>query len=153
MVYFVAANASLVHPSAQPSHVPHKTRIRPAHQDHLRCVGAYASDVSSDVIHVMRSGDPSFGFCPPLPDFFRTSGTASPSQNITLLRPRAMSVRWVSTSRLALRSVHLRIIPRPTNLSESREIYRVLQRFGEITTYTNLRVRSLGTPTPLTAHR
>ncbi|CAA9966837.1 hypothetical protein PTMSG1_10196 [Pyrenophora teres f. maculata] len=46
-----------------------------------------------------------------------------------------MSVRRA----LAPRSVHLRIVPRPTNLSESREIFRVLQRFGEISTFKYLR--------------
>ncbi|KAL6706359.1 hypothetical protein ACN47E_005465 [Coniothyrium glycines] len=40
---------------------------------------------------------------------------------------------------LASRSLHLRIVPRPANLSESREIFRVLQRFGEISTYKYLR--------------
>ncbi|KAF2128207.1 hypothetical protein P153DRAFT_432568 [Dothidotthia symphoricarpi CBS 119687] len=40
---------------------------------------------------------------------------------------------------LPARSVHLRIIPRPANLSESREIFRVLQRFGEISMYKSLR--------------
>ncbi|CAN9331870.1 unnamed protein product [Alternaria alternata] len=40
---------------------------------------------------------------------------------------------------LALRSIHLRIVPRPANLSESREIFRVLQGFGEISTYQSLR--------------
>ncbi|KAF2107528.1 hypothetical protein BDV96DRAFT_506024 [Lophiotrema nucula] len=51
-----------------------------------------------------------------------------------------MSVaRRASTQLLAPRSVHLRIQPRPANLSESREIYRVLQRFGEISMYRYLR--------------
>ncbi|OAL47297.1 hypothetical protein IQ07DRAFT_573211 [Pyrenochaeta sp. DS3sAY3a] len=46
-----------------------------------------------------------------------------------------MSVRRA----LAPRSVHLRIVPRPANLSESREIFRLLQRFGELSTYKYLR--------------
>lgn len=46
-----------------------------------------------------------------------------------------MSVRRA----LAPRSVHLRIVPRPANLSESREIFRVLQQFGEVSTYKYLR--------------
>jgi hypothetical protein len=37
--------------------------------------------------------------------------------------------------------VHVRIVPRPANLSEGREIFRVLQRFGEINTYRNLQAR------------
>jgi hypothetical protein len=41
---------------------------------------------------------------------------------------------------LAATSVHIRIRPQPANLSESREILRVLQqRFGEITTFRHLR--------------
>ncbi|USP79287.1 hypothetical protein yc1106_06561 [Curvularia clavata] len=44
---------------------------------------------------------------------------------------------------LAPRSIHVRIVPRPANLSESREIYRVLQKFGEINTFKSLRVRTL----------
>ncbi|XP_014558347.1 hypothetical protein COCVIDRAFT_36338 [Bipolaris victoriae FI3] len=40
---------------------------------------------------------------------------------------------------LAPRSIHIRIIPRPANLSESREIYRVLQKFGELDTFKYLR--------------
>ena len=51
----------------------------------------------------------------------------------------AMSVRRVA-AHLPSRSVHVRIVPRPANLSESREIFRVLQRFGEINTYKHLRV-------------
>jgi len=47
-----------------------------------------------------------------------------------------MSVRRA----LAPRSIHLRIVPRPANLSESREILRVLQRFGEISIFKYLRV-------------
>ena len=42
---------------------------------------------------------------------------------------------------LAPRSIHIRIVPRPANLSESREIYRVLQKFGELDTFKYLRVR------------
>jgi hypothetical protein len=49
--------------------------------------------------------------------------------------------RRAASQMLSQRSVHLRIVPRPSNLSESREIYRVMQRFGEISTYKNLRVR------------
>ncbi|KAJ6276756.1 hypothetical protein J3E71DRAFT_226295 [Bipolaris maydis] len=40
---------------------------------------------------------------------------------------------------LAPRSIHIRIVPRPANLSESREIYRVLQKFGELDTFKYLR--------------
>ncbi|EMD59607.1 hypothetical protein COCSADRAFT_164495 [Bipolaris sorokiniana ND90Pr] len=40
---------------------------------------------------------------------------------------------------LAPRSIHIRIVPRPANLSESREIYRVLQKFGQLDTFKYLR--------------
>ncbi|KAF2032981.1 hypothetical protein EK21DRAFT_109436 [Setomelanomma holmii] len=50
-----------------------------------------------------------------------------------------MSVRRATTQLLPARSVHLRIVPRPANLSESREIFRVLQRFGEISVFKYLR--------------
>ena len=59
-----------------------------------------------------------------------------PVHRLTNFTTSAMSVRRA----LAQRSVHLRINPRPANLSESREIFRVLQRFGEINTYNYLRV-------------
>ena len=52
-----------------------------------------------------------------------------------------MAVRRASTELLMQRFVHLHIVPRPANLSESREIYRVLQRFGEISKYYNLQVK------------
>ncbi|RAR06259.1 hypothetical protein DDE83_007014 [Stemphylium lycopersici] len=40
---------------------------------------------------------------------------------------------------LAPRSIHVRIVPRPANLSESREIYRVLQKFGDMDVFKYLR--------------
>ncbi|KAF2450558.1 hypothetical protein P171DRAFT_439184 [Karstenula rhodostoma CBS 690.94] len=46
-----------------------------------------------------------------------------------------MAVRRASTEALSQRFLHLRISPRPANLSESREILRVLQRFGEVSKY------------------
>ncbi|KAF1914328.1 hypothetical protein BDU57DRAFT_291319 [Ampelomyces quisqualis] len=50
-----------------------------------------------------------------------------------------MSIRRASSQLLAGRSVHLRIVPRPANLSESREIFRVLQQFGELSMFKNLK--------------
>jgi hypothetical protein len=50
-----------------------------------------------------------------------------------------MSVRRAASQLLPGRSVHLKIVPRPANLSESREIYRVLQRFGELSMYKSLK--------------
>ncbi|KAH7079876.1 hypothetical protein BKA63DRAFT_540940 [Paraphoma chrysanthemicola] len=50
-----------------------------------------------------------------------------------------MSVRRATTQLLPARSVHLRIVPRPADLSESREIFRVLKRFGEIDVFKSLR--------------
>ncbi|KAH7390968.1 hypothetical protein DE146DRAFT_150679 [Phaeosphaeria sp. MPI-PUGE-AT-0046c] len=50
-----------------------------------------------------------------------------------------MSVRRASSQLLSARSVHLRVVPRPANLSEGREIFRVLQRFGELSMYKSLK--------------
>ncbi|KAF2197810.1 hypothetical protein GQ43DRAFT_343948, partial [Delitschia confertaspora ATCC 74209] len=51
-----------------------------------------------------------------------------------------MSVaRRAASPLLAATSVHIRIQPRPADLSESRQILRVLQRFGEISTFRYLR--------------
>jgi hypothetical protein len=50
-----------------------------------------------------------------------------------------MAVRRAASQLLPGRSVHLKIVPRPANLSESREIYRVLQRFGELSMYKSLK--------------
>lgn len=38
-------------------------------------------------------------------------------------------------------SVHIKIHPRPSNLTESREVLRVLQRYGEVTMYKHLKVK------------
>jgi hypothetical protein len=51
-----------------------------------------------------------------------------------------------SSARHAARSaapnaVRLLITPQPANLAESREILRIVQRFGEVVTYKNLKVR------------
>ncbi|KAH7086179.1 hypothetical protein FB567DRAFT_471573, partial [Paraphoma chrysanthemicola] len=50
-----------------------------------------------------------------------------------------MSIRRATSQLLPARSVHLRIVPRPADLSESREILRVLKRFGEIDVFKSLR--------------
>jgi hypothetical protein len=50
-----------------------------------------------------------------------------------------MSVRRATSQLLPARSVHLRIVPRPANLSESREIFRVLQGYGEMSVFKYLR--------------
>lgn len=59
-----------------------------------------------------------------------------------------MALRRASTELLAQRFVHLHIVPRPSNLAESREVYRILQRFGAIDKYYNLQVRLSSTPPP-----
>ena len=43
-------------------------------------------------------------------------------------------------ARTAGRAVHVKIHPRPRNLSESREILRVLQQYGEVAMYKHLKV-------------
>src|SRR5205809_2074751 len=40
-------------------------------------------------------------------------------------------------------SVHVKITPAPRNMQESREVLRVLQRFGEVVMFKSLKVRLL----------
>ena len=52
-----------------------------------------------------------------------------------------MAVARTAVSKLlASKSVHVRIQPKPASLSETREILRVLQRFGDIVVFKHLRV-------------
>lgn len=44
------------------------------------------------------------------------------------------------------RALHLRILPRPSNLGESREILRLLSQFGEIEYFRNLKYEALSAP-------
>lgn len=37
-------------------------------------------------------------------------------------------------------AVHVKIHPRPRNLAESREVLRILQRYGEVAVYKHLKV-------------
>lgn len=46
----------------------------------------------------------------------------------------------------ANRALHLRITPRPSNLGESREIMRLISKFGEVEYFKNLRYDTLSTP-------
>jgi hypothetical protein len=85
--------------------------------------------ISNSILKLGRLDDPLSDFC------CNTAQTAWTSPLITA----AMSVRRAAAN-LPSRSVHLRIVPRPANLSESREIFRLLQRFGDINTYKHLRV-------------
>lgn len=41
------------------------------------------------------------------------------------------------------RAVHVKIYPQPRNLAESTEVLRVLQQYGEVVMYKQLKVRSL----------
>ncbi len=43
---------------------------------------------------------------------------------------------------LANRALHLKIYPRPVNIAESREVLRILENFGEVAMYKNLKVSS-----------
>jgi hypothetical protein len=70
-------------------------------------------------------------------DLCCTSGWKQPTDLTPI--DTAMSVRRAATQFLSGRSVHLRVVPRPANLSESREIYRVLQQFGELSMFKYLR--------------
>lgn len=43
----------------------------------------------------------------------------------------------------ASNAVRLQIAPAPASIAESREILRVIQRFGEVVTFKHLKVRSV----------
>lgn len=45
-----------------------------------------------------------------------------------------------AAGRAAIHAVRVAIIPAPANVADSREILRVLQSFGEVTTYRWLKV-------------
>ena len=47
---------------------------------------------------------------------------------------------------IAKRAVHLRITPRPSNISDSREILRLVSQFGEVEYYKNLKYDTLSHP-------
>lgn len=49
--------------------------------------------------------------------------------------------------------MHIKIHPRPRNLGESRQILRILERFGEVVMYKNLRVGVLSIPRPIRVRR
>ena len=59
-----------------------------------------------------------------------------------------MAVRRVASTSNAIsrlqgvikEAVHVKIHPRPRNLAESREILRILQRYGEVAMYKHLKV-------------
>lgn len=44
------------------------------------------------------------------------------------------------------RSLHLRIVPRPQNIAESRAILRLIQRYGEVEMFKSLRYDKIPTP-------
>lgn len=58
------------------------------------------------------------------------------------MRPNIKNI----TRSLADRAIHLRITPRPATIAESREMLRVLQRFGNVEMYRNLRYDSYSAP-------
>lgn len=45
-----------------------------------------------------------------------------------------------TASAVAGRAVHIKIHPRPRNISESRQVLRVLERYGEVVMYKHLKV-------------
>lgn len=60
----------------------------------------------------------------------------------------------ISSARAAAgRAVHIKIHPRPRNITESREILRVLQSYGEVTMFKNLKVQPNGRQITLTVER
>lgn len=46
-------------------------------------------------------------------------------------------------ARTAGRAVHVKIHPQPHDLAESREVLRVLQRYGEVVMYKHLKVSTI----------
>ena len=44
-------------------------------------------------------------------------------------------------AKTAGRAVHVKIYPQPQDVAESREVLRVLQRYGEVIMYKHLKVR------------
>ena len=45
-----------------------------------------------------------------------------------------------TASAVAGRAVHIKIHPRPRNLAESRQVVRVLERYGEVVMFKHLKV-------------
>lgn len=66
-----------------------------------------------------------------------------PRNNTTNLYRPAMASLARST---ANRAVHLRITPRPSNISDSREILRLVSQFGEVEYFKNLKYDNLSAP-------
>lgn len=54
----------------------------------------------------------------------------------------AISAAIFNARAVAGRAVHIKIHPRPRNITESREILRVLQSYGEVMMFKNLKVLS-----------
>ena len=63
------------------------------------------------------------------------------AQTITSNTPMASLSRSTAN-----RAVHLRITPRPSNISDSREILRLVSQFGEVEYYKNLKYDTLSHP-------
>lgn len=53
-----------------------------------------------------------------------------------------MEVSSVAARALAARSVHVKLYPTPRSFPERREVLRVLERFGEVSMFRSLKVRS-----------
>ncbi|KAI9705948.1 MAG: hypothetical protein M1836_005354 [Candelina mexicana] len=62
------------------------------------------------------------------------------------LRPAAAAL---TGTQLAGRAVHIKVHPRPRNLDESREVLRVLEKYGKVVMFKNLR-HEFQTPSPNT---
>lgn len=63
----------------------------------------------------------------------------SPALKPSLKGHRTMAALRTATGTLG-RAVHVKIQPRPANLAEGREVLRILERFGEVVYFKNLRV-------------
>ncbi|TKA81721.1 hypothetical protein B0A49_00610 [Cryomyces minteri] len=76
--------------------------------------------------------------------------SACVSKNIRIRKRKGKRSGAEASRQLATTAVHLKIHPRPANISESRQILRVLQRFGDVVMFKNLRYEPL-VPAPSTS--
>lgn len=72
------------------------------------------------------------------PDFKLPRQIISPMEETYFVM--ATSRVSLTASAVAGRAVHIKIHPRPRNISESRQVLRVLERYGEVVMYKHLKV-------------
>lgn len=75
----------------------------------------------------------------------RTASQSSPHSR-HILSPTPKMTSPAALGRLASTSVHIQMVPSPRRIGETRQILAALQKFGEVTTFRNLKVRELSVP-------